>query len=537
MDVTIIIRQILQRSRLHESDRPALSLEDSETWTYRDLAENTHRFANGLLSLGVRPGDRVGILLANSLDYWAVYLAIGRVGAIAVRLNWRLTAEELDYAISDSGCTALFVHHRCAESLGFLAERSSAPTVITVNFEQDEPRHDIVAPLSRVVDAADFSDTSEPTIPLPDSDDPCMIMYTSGTTGHPKGAVWTHANTLWFAAMQIMRWGYSADTVAMSTGPLFHVGSMEDHLVPVLVAGGHAVISRSGSFSLDRATQMLEHHRVTHSLVYPFMLHALAAEDGIPRERLRSLQVLTTGGAPTLPWILKAMQAKYPDIRLEQVYGLTEGGGISTVMPAKLLDEHPGSVGTPLPLTEVKIETPAPTEEGTAPAQETAIGEVWVRSPSVSSLYWAKPEESRETFVDGWCRTGDLGRITDDGFLYLTGRSKDMIISGGENIYPAELEAVLSDMPGIAEVAVLGVADPVFQETVCAVVVREETSAITTDDVISYSRGRLAGYKRPRHVVFTEELPRNASGKILKTLLSDQFGHVGKPFAPAPDTE
>lgn len=523
MEPTIIFRQILQAAGRHDADRPALSLEDSETWSYRELSEQTHRFANGLLSLGVKPGDRVGLLLANSLEYWAIYLAIGRIGAITVRLNWRLTSEELDYAIADSGCAVLFAHDRFSQPLAFLADVKSAPTVVTVGYEGLAPKPENWDGVPSVVDGSMFVDCSEPHVALPASEDPCMIMYTSGTTGRPKGAVWTHSNTMWFAAMQIMRWGYTSETVTMSTGPLFHVGSMEDHMLPTLLAGGHAVITSSGSFSLDKVTRLIEHHGVSNALIYPFMIYALVTGNDIPAERLRSMKVMTTGGSPILPWAVTAVKEKFPQIRLEQVYGLTEGGGISTVMSADDLDVHPGSVGTPLPLTEVRIgATDQPFSE--------SIGEIWVRSPSVSPEYWGKPEETAVTFVDGWCRTGDLGKITRDGYLYVTGRTKDMIISGGENIYPAELEAILSDMPGIKEVAIIGVSDAVYQETVCAVVVLDGTRVVSRADVISYSRTRLAGYKRPRHVVFELELPRTDSGKIRKNVLLKKFNHLGTSF-------
>lgn len=530
MEPTIIYRQILQLAGPHEADRPALSLEDSETWSYRELSEQTHRFANGLLSLGVKPGDRVGLLLANSLEYWAIYLAIGRVGAIAVRLNWRLTSEELDYAIADSGCTVLFVHDRFSQSLAFLSDQKPVPTVVTIGFDGVNPKLENWVGIPNLVDGSMFVDSSEPLAGLPASQDLCMIMYTSGTTGRPKGAVWTHSNTMWFSAMQIMRWGYTSDTVTMSTGPLFHVGSMEDHMLPTLLAGGHAVVTRSGSFSLDKVTRLIEHHSVSNALIYPFMIYALVAGDNIPPERLRSLQVMTTGGSPILPWAVTAVKENFPQIRLEQVYGLTEGGGISTVMSADHLDVHPGSVGTPLPLTEVRIG-----ERGRPDSED--IGEIWVRSPSVSPGYWGKPEETAATFVDGWCRTGDLGRITQDGFLYVTGRTKDMIISGGENIYPAELEAILSDMPGVREVAIIGVADAVYQETVCAVIVLDGSTDVSQEEVVSYSRTRLAGYKRPRHVVFESELPRTDSGKIRKNILSEKFSHLGSSFEASTQTK
>jgi acyl-CoA synthetase (AMP-forming)/AMP-acid ligase II len=224
------------------------------------------------------------------------------------------------------------------------------------------------------------------------------------------------------------------------------------------------------------------------------------------------------------------MRARFPQVRMEQAYGLTEGGAITSVMDPERLDDHRTSVGRPLPLTEVTIVDPA-TGQTVPPDTD---GELWTRSPAVCGQYWNKPEATVETFVDGWCRTGDLARITGDGYIYIIGRVKDMIISGGENIYPAEIENVLADHPAILESAVVGVPDPRWDETPCAAIVLNAGAVLTADEVIAYCRARLAGYKRPRHVVFVESLPRNASGKVLKRELRDEYAHLGRaPDAPA----
>lgn len=527
MNIGLISRQVLQPARINEADRPALSQEAGETWTYRDLGDHVARYANGLRGLSVGYGDRVGLLMANSLDYWASYLAAGTIGAISVRLNWRLTAEELLYALQDSGTSMVLAHDRFASVFPMIT--AAGIRVVLV----DDPDNG-QAPVPGYLRAAGFTDVSEPAEVDIDASDPCMLMYTSGTTGRPKGAVWTHANTMWFAAMQTMRWKYDHSTVTMSTGPLFHVGSMEDHVLPTLVAGGHGIISRSGSFTVDRATEIIAHHKVTDSLIYPFMIYSLLSDPDMHAERLASLRTMTTGGSPIAPWAVRALTERFPHIALEQVYGLTEGGGISTVMPAGELGRHPGSAGKPLPLTEVRIIDLGDPDRQVSSGED---GEICVRSPSVSPFYWQQPEESAKTFIHGWCLTGDIGHLSEDGFLYITGRIKDMIISGGENIYPAELEAILSDMPGIRDVAIVGVPDPKFQETVCAIVVADGSAQISEDDVIAYSRTRLAGYKRPHYVAFVDELPRNPSGKLLKRELKEQHRHLGEQAEPAPTTK
>lgn len=520
MDTSIITRAVLQPARTSAADRPALSFGDT-TWTYRELAKRVNAYANGLLELGVKRGDRVGILLLNSLEYVTLYLAVTRIGGIAVRLNWRLTAKELAYALDDSGTSILCTHDRFLAAIPPHGEGTPVHTVVV--FPHDEP-----ADLSRKEyvwqDILEVSRTNDPDVALPTLEDPCMLMYTSGTTGRPKGALWTHGNSLWFAAMQVMRWRYDETTVALSTGPLFHVGSFEDHLLPTLVCGGHAVITPSGGFSYQRAVEVIERHGVTDALIYPFMLYDLLSAEDVHKLNLDSMRRVTTGGSPLLPWAVRRFQETFSHVSLEQVFGLTEGGAISTVMPSEHLDRHPDSVGTPLPLTEIRIvKNNNPHEE----AEFDEIGELWVRSPSVCIGYYGKPKETAETFVDGWCRTGDLARLTDDGFLYITGRTKDMIISGGENIYPAELEAVLSNHPGIRDVAIVGVPDATYQETVCAVIIPEPGATIDADSVIRYSREHLAGYKKPHYVIFVDELPRNASGKVLKRTLRNDYAHLG----------
>lgn len=516
MHTSLILDQVLQPAMHEVRDRTALSFEDQESWTYGELAEVTFRYANGLLRLGCARGDRVGILLRNCNEYWAAYLAITRIGAIAVRLNWRLAPEELAYAVADSDPSVILAHSDLAEGLPAQGQQTYEVVVVP-----EDPASMPQEPARRSTTDPTFDDASMPPVPRPAPSDPCMLMYTSGTTGRPKGALWTHNNTMWFAAMQAMRWKYDRSTVAMSTGPLFHVGSFEDHLLPALTVGGHAVISKSGGFSIPRALAVMDHHKVTDSLLYSFMLTELVNDPDLQTQQLASLRTVTTGGSPVPPEVVEDFRNRFPHISLEQVYGLTEGGAISTVMPADHVDQHPGSAGKPLSLTEVRI---AAEGNPARPSESEEVGEVLVRSPSVCGQYFEKSEATAETFIEGWCRTGDLGKLTADGYLYITGRAKDMIISGGENVYPLEVENVLARIPGVMEAAVIGVADDRFQEAVCAVVVADAGN-LDAETVRKTSRQYLAGYKCPRHIVFTNELPRNASGKVLKSQLRQQYAN------------
>lgn len=371
-------------------------------------------------------------------------------------------------------------------------------------------------------------DTGNPPGPRPAQTYPAMLMYTSGTTGRPKGALWSHSNALWFAAIQALQWGFDQDTVAMTTGPMYHVGAVEDLTSSALAAGGHAVVLRSGGFSIYRVLATVERQTVTDLFLFPFMIYELAQLNVEEAEKydLSSLKRILSGGDPLLPWATQVLQRRYPWIEISQVYGLTEGTPIAACSTGEETLSCPDSVGRPMPFTEISLRD----DEGQQVATG-AEGEIWIRSPVVCERYWQRPDASAETFVNGWCRTGDLGRLTEDGLLCISGRKKDMIRTGGENVYPAEVEDVLMRHPDVREVAVIAVPDARFIESVCAVVVPGNDAAIAKD-IIDHCRKHLAGFKCPKHVVFADELPRTPSGKLMKYRLRDDYHHLGT----APDT-
>ncbi|MQA01267.1 MAG: AMP-binding protein [Streptosporangiales bacterium] len=509
MFTSSVLRSVAQRARAGYRDRPAVSLEDGPTWTYGELVANVNRYANGLLDLGVTAGDRVGLLMRNSLEYWAAYLATTRIGAIAVRLNWRLAPAELDYALRDSGATVLCLDDaftgELRQMLGVL------PDLTPVAFTEG-------------ADPFATQPATEPPVDDPAATDPCMIMYTSGTTGRPKGALWSHDTTLWQCAIQVMQWKYDKNLVCLSTTPMYHVSAVEDWALPALMLGGHAVMMRSTGLRPERIAAMVRRHGVTDTFLVPSVIYDLLTSDAPGALDLPSLRRVVTGGSPMAAWAVTKMRQALPDVSLEQAYGLTEGGPISTVMDPADLDTHPASVGTPMPLVEVRI---ARLDDLAADAAADQEGEIWVRGPATCGVYYNKPEATAATFVDGWCRTGDLGRLTADGHLYVVGRVKDMIISGGENIYPAQVEAVLLDHPAVKDAAVIGIPDARWGERPCAVIVTSPGMTVTADELVARCRGQLAGYECPRHVVLVDELPRNASGKVLKRVLRDQYASLG----------
>ncbi len=498
-------------------DRPAVSFEDAESWSHETLHHRVNACANALLAGGVRSGDRVGILLYNCLEYWTAYLAAMRIGAIAVRLNFRLTAEELEYAINDSGSTVLLFHGSLADTLAPIRDRLPVRWYVALPDGGGS-----TPPWAEAWTVLENGHPDEPECLRPAADAPAMLMYTSGTTGRPKGAVWSHDNTLWFTAMQAMQWGLDENTVGMTTGPMYHVGAVEDLASATLAVGGHAVVLGSGGFSIRRVLEIIAHRRVTDVFLFPFMIYQLTRLEDWQAYDLSTLKRILSGGDPLLPSATRALQERYPWIEVVQVYGLTEGTPIAACSTGEETLNHPESVGRPMPFTEISLR-----DERGAVVAPGAEGEIWIRSPVVCDSYWQRPEATAETFTDGWCHTGDLGRLTGQGLLCIAGRRKDMIRTGGENVYPVEVEDILMRHPGIREAAAVAVPDARYIESVCAVVVPVAGSGLSEQGVVDHCRQYLAGYKCPRHIVFRDSLPRTPSGKLMKYRLRDAYRHLG----------
>ncbi|WP_246206636.1 class I adenylate-forming enzyme family protein [Virgibacillus ihumii] len=513
MDIGYMTRGIMKHGSQLQRQKDAIQLENGQKWTYEELDRISNRYANKLKELGVEKGNRVGILLFNCLEYFGLYFAAAKLGAIAVRLNFRLTSHEFEYALNDSGVKILCFHSELADTLGEIKDKVNVEEYVCLsNVNQHPPEWSLGWETLR---NGSVAEVESKTIQM---DDPVMLMYTSGTTGRPKGAVWTHANTYWFSVMQIMKWNFTGNEIGMTTGPLYHVGAMEDTALPVLMAGGTVVITRSGGFDINRVMQVMEEQHVTDCFMYPFMIYEMlhAENESI---KLKNLKHIYTGGDSLIPWAVEQMDEQFPHIGISQVYGLTEGTPIAASLDAGDIFKKGHTVGKPLPMTDIKI---VDNDKNVLGVGE--IGEIAVKSPVVSNIYWRKPEATAETFIDGWCFTGDLGSFDEDGYLSIAGRKKDMIRSGGENIYAAEIEDVLMRHDKIVDASIIGVPDPKFIETVCAVIVKKEGEKITEQEVVDHCKHYVASYKKPRKVIFVEQLPRTPSGKVQKFILRNQYG-------------
>ncbi|MBN6056718.1 long-chain-fatty-acid--CoA ligase [Nonomuraea sp. RK-328] len=475
--------------------------------TYRELDARVDRLAHALGARGVGPGGRVVVMTYNSLEMAEVFFACARLGAICVPVNFRLHADEVAYQLADSGAVLAVVESGLATT--FARAWKDVPTVrhVLVTGAGDEPG----AGMERYDDALRDAPETDPGVAV-DLHAPAFIMYTSGTTGRPKGAVLTHYNLAVQTMSRFAHIGVPSDCrVWLISTPLFHIGGLAALLSSVMV-GGRTVIARSGRFDPAGTVDLLERERIGYCFLVPAQWQALCDVPGIAERDLSALRLISWGAAPATKALLHRMIDTFPGARLLSVFGQTESSAVSTVLLGEDALRKIGSVGTPLVNVEVRI-----VDERMNDVPQGEIGEIVYRGPTIMTGYWNKPAETAAAFAGGWFHSGDLVRQDEDGYIYVVDRLKDMIISGGENIYSAEVEEAIVAHPKVAEVAVVGVPDERWGETPLAVVVPARTAdSPTAEEIDEWCRTRLAAYKVPRRVDVVAELPRNASGKVRK---------------------
>jgi fatty-acyl-CoA synthase len=501
-----------------DRDSCALSYDGSVSITYGELRAQSLRYARAMHELGLRKGDRLGLLMYNDPEYFPLYLAAARLGVITVRLNFRLAPAEIAFILTDSGCNALVAHSSLLGTVGAVRNEVGVGTYIVLP-DSEDPIPDWAKPFDALQGTDELSPEDAPRLT---AEDPLSLVYTSGTTGRPKGAIWTHGNTLATATAQSLRWGFSESTVGLVPGPLYHVGGLEAILAPMLLVHGKGVYLSSRGFTVEHMLDVIRAEEVTDSLSFSFHLHEILRLEDLEARISPSLRRVIDGADTLMPWAVEEFHRRLPGVELVQVYGSTETGAICTSLEHRYFKDHPKSVGRAMPLNRVRVVTP----EG-ALAGVDEVGEIEVQSPAVIAGYWERPDANEESFDDGWFRSGDLGSVNADGFVTLAGRAKDMIRSAGENIYPAEIEKVLTRHPAVQDAAVIGVSDPRYVEVGCAVVVLASAEAPDPEELRSYCREHLAGYKVPKYFVFADELPRNASSKVLKYVLREQYREIG----------
>lgn len=479
-----------------------------ERLTYAELAERSWQVSNMLCELGIGVGDRVGLLLMNSSEFLEAYFAIARIGAVIVPLNWRLVADELEFILADSDCRALVYDSEFVEVVETLHERGERVPVSHWLQVTDSDCSPFAADYRALRNAAS---TTRPPVRGRD-DDMLYIMYTSGTTGLPKGVVHTHASALWGVLTIAATIDLRLQDVYLQPLPMFHVGALTPATVGIY-RGVTLVMMRS--FEPRLAWQLIERERVTTGLCVPAMLNFMLHVPDVSEFDSSTVRWMLCGAAPVSTNLIE--QYAGIGIEIHQVYGLTETCGPACVIDGANALRRAGSTGRAFMHTDVKLVRADGTE-----CDRGEPGEVLVRGPHIMREYWNRPEATAETLVDGWLHTGDVAVMDEDGFVSIQDRIKDMIISGGENVYPAEVEGVLEGHPDVVEAAVIGQSSERWGESPFAILVRRRDD-LTIEEVLEWCRGRLAPYKLPKGGAFLDTIPRNPSGKILKRLLRDQF--------------
>ena len=475
-----------------------------ETITWAQLDERIHRVAAGLAARGVSKGDRVAILMTNRPEFVETTLGANAVGAIAVPLNFRLAPDEVAFILGHSG-SKVVVTDALLQPLATAAVAASEdpPLIVVSGLEGDAD-----GTISYDALLGDAADAPEVEI---DERDVSMIMYTSGTTGRPKGAMLTHLNLLMQSVTAIRTSRLQGDNVAsLCNVPLFHIAGIGG-MPSSLMIGARTVIMPTGLFDAESTLDIVESEQITSLFLVPAQWQVMCAHPDATR-RCASLRTIAWGAAPASVSLLEDMARVFPYCEIISVFGQTEMSPVTTSLPGEDAVRKIGSVGKAIPTIVARV-----VDEDMNDVKPGEVGEIVYRGPTLMAGYWNDPEATAEAYAGGWFHSGDLVREDEEGFLYVVDRKKDMIISGGENIYCAEVENVLAGHPAVADVAVIGIPHERWGETPAAIVVAADPAAPPTlEDLAEFSRDRLASYKKPTALVVLAELPRNASGKVLK---------------------
>jgi fatty-acyl-CoA synthase len=500
---------IAHHARNSGNDVACVDLHENRRLTYRELDARVNRLAGWLKAAGVGRGERAAILAQNTTDHFELQFACGRLGAIFTPLNWRLTVPELSFIVGDAAPRVLIHDPEFAETAAALVRVVPGLKL-----------------LQRLGPASDYERALASAEPLaaPDvvtHDDVSTIMYTSGTTGRPKGAMITHGMTFWNCVNLGGPAEVSFATVTLTVLPLFHTGGLNCYSNPVFHAGGQVLVPRV--FDPGEALRMIADPAVglTHFFGVPAHYQFMLQHPDFERTDLSRLRVAGVGGAPMPVPLLEAWLAR--GVALIQGYGMTETSPGVLCLDRRDAARKIGSAGKPLLHTETRV-----VDDQGNDVPRGQMGELWVRGPNITPGYWNRPEANKASFTDGWLHTGDAARVDDEGYYYIVDRTKDMYISGGENVYPAEVESVLYQIPQLAEAAVIGVPDERWGEVGKAIVAVKPGQVLTEAQILDHCRENLARYKLPRFIEFVEALPRNATGKVHKPTLREQFGKAPK---------
>lgn len=504
----ISLSELFKRTVQKYADHTAITF-FGRTYTYEQLNDQIRRMSSALHKKGVKKSSRVALMLPNCPQYPVSYYAALNCGAAVVQINPMYQPEELLHVLQDSGAETIFIYEKSLPVIREIKDQTSISSIVSVSFEGDCEYNKLLQ------DSGD----SVPAVSINSKEDLAVLQYTGGTTGRSKGAMLTHynlvANTLQSAATSTVKTNPGEERV-LTISPLFHVYGMTSAMNLTFYNGGNLILIPK--FDVRQTINIIEETKPTVFPGVPTMYIALLNYYLEKPFDLSSLTACTSGSSPLPPEIINKFN-EVSGTSIAEGFGLSEASPVTHRNPVEGLQKT-GSVGIPIPNTDAKI-VDAVLGEEILPIGE--VGELIVKGPQIMKGYWGMPEETAHALCDGWLYTGDLAKMDENGFFYIVGRKKEMIIASGYNVYPVEIEDVLYTHPKILEAAVIGVPDKYRGETIKAVIVPKDSKTISETKVIQFCRKHLAAYKIPETVVFVEELPKTAVGKILKRALRDQM--------------
>lgn len=511
MEATLSAGPLLHDLMLHAeqfSSRQLAVVDGSIRNSYGEVGTRVRRAAAGLSRLGLAPGQHVAILAENGSFFYEAYFACSFAGLVAVPVNVRLTAAEVGFILNDGDCRAILFDDACARLLDAADRRlkvcsSDRIEAVNVHWEQLVSGND---PLE-VAPAGGGEDSL------------AHLCYTGGTTGRPKGVMLSHRNIVASAMNKIMLGGFMRDDVWLHAAPMFHQADSWACFAFTALGASHVFMPR---FNARSAVDLIAAHEVSSVQLVPTMIVMMLETAEVAARDLSSIRRILYGSAPMPVELLRRCKEVFGSDVMQHIYGLTEAAGTVAAtpwppQPKEATGERLASCGQPIVGVNMRI-----VDDRARALPAGSVGHIQVRGANVMLGYWRRPDETKQTFVDGWLDTGDIGRMDAEGFVYIVDRAKDVVISGGENVYSTEVENVLHELPSIRDVAVIGLPHPRWGEAVTAVVVPRPGHEVTVDEVVSHCRQRLAAYKCPKNVIFRAVLPKSAAGKTLKVSLREE---------------
>jgi len=506
MHATDLLRK---RAELTPNREALYDLHTGKHYTYAELNQRANRSANFLQEhFNVQKGDRVSILAQNCLPFVDLLFGLGKIGAIFAPLNWRLTAHELGFIINDLQPKVLICGPEYVPILDDLQSEIKVDHLISLENASIPGAESYELLLAQTAE-------SEPACPQINENDGLCILYTSGTTGNPKGAILTHRQVLWNAINTVVSWGLSEKDISPILTPMFHSGGLFVFLVPLFYVGGRIVLARN--FNQDESLKTIVQEKCTVILGVPTLFQIWMNSPIFPDADFSHVHFFISGGAPCPPSLIQAWR-RTKGVAMRQGYGLTEAGVNCFSMTDEEAVRKAGSVGKPIFHSQMRLVN----GEGhdVLPGE---TGELIISGPIVCAGYWRNEEATAQSLVDGWFHTGDMARQDDEGYFYIVGRYKDMIISGGENIYAAEVEAVFREHPAVADAALIGQPDEKWGEVGLMIVALNAGSSVSSMELLDHCTGRLARFKIPKRVEFVDGLPYSAYGKVIKAELRKKY--------------